>query len=110
VAAMFEDRSKGFYLVAELGGRVVGQLMVITEWSDWRNGQWWWIQSVYVAPEARRRGVFRALFAEVSARARAAAARGLRLYVGRENTGAQATYSALGMHHAKYELYELGAE
>jgi GNAT superfamily N-acetyltransferase len=110
VAAVLGDPSKGFYLVAERGGRIVGQLMITLEWSDWRNGNWWWIQSVYVAPDARRQGVFRALFEEIAARARREGARGLRLYVERENQRAQATYSALGMKYARYELYELGDE
>jgi ribosomal protein S18 acetylase RimI-like enzyme len=92
VAAVLADASKGFYLVAERGGRVLGQLMVTREWSDWRDGDWWWFQSVYVAPEARRQGVFQALYAEIVARSQAAGARGLRLYVENENRGAQATY------------------
>jgi GNAT superfamily N-acetyltransferase len=110
VAAVLADSSKGFYLVAERGGRIVGQLMVTLEWSDWRNGNWWWIQSVYVAPDARRQGVFRALYREIAARAEQEGARGLRLYVERENARARATYLDLGMKHAKYELYELGDE
>jgi GNAT superfamily N-acetyltransferase len=110
VATVLADPSKGFYLVAERDSRVVGQLMVTLEWSDWRNGNWWWIQSVYVAPDARRQGIFRALYNEIAARAEREGARGLRLYVERENRRAQATYAALGMKHAKYELYELGDE
>jgi len=110
VTAVLGDPTKGFYLVAERAGRIVGQLMVTLEWSDWRNGNWWWIQSVYVAPDFRRQGVFRALFEEIATRARREGARGLRLYVERENQRAQATYSALGMKYARYELYELGDE
>lgn len=110
VAAVLREAAKGFYLVAEREGRVVGQLMVTREWSDWRNGDWWWFQSVYVAAEARRQGVFRALYAEIVARAKAADARGLRLYVEKENRGAQATYAALGMKLARYEIFELGEE
>ena len=110
VEAVLCDRSKGFYLVAEQAGRVVGQLMVTAEWSDWRNADWWWFQSVYVAPDARRSGVFRALYAEVLARAKRAGVRGLRLYVEKENAAAQATYAALGMKEARYKLFELGEE
>jgi ribosomal protein S18 acetylase RimI-like enzyme len=107
VAAVLGDPSKGFYLIAERGGHVVGQLMVTYEWSDWRNGTFFWIQSVYVPPEARRTGVYRALYDAVNARA---AARGdvcgVRLYVERDNDIARKTYEALGMRHAVYDMYE----
>lgn len=110
VQALLADPGKGFYLVAEREGRVVGQVMVTFEWSDWRNRVWWWIQSVYVAAPARRLGVFRALYRELGVRAARAGAQGLRLYVERENHRAQATYQALGMHEARYRLYETGHE
>lgn len=110
VTQVLEDAAKGFYLVADEGSRVVGQLMVTPEWSDWRNADWWWIQSVYVAPDFRRRGVFRALYEATLERSKQAGAHGLRLYVERENLRAQSTYAALGMKHARYELYELGDE
>ena len=107
VDAVLADPRHGFYLVAATTARAVGCLMVTFEWSDWRNGQWWWLQSVYVAQEARRRGVFRALHAEVERRARATAGViGLRLYVERANATAQHTYAALGMADAGYALYE----
>ncbi len=97
------------YFVAEIAGKPVGTLMLTTEWSDWRNGLWWWIQSVYVAPEARRRGVYRALYAHVRALAEAdPGVCGLRLYVERENLAAQRTYAALGMRDAHYLIYEDG--
>lgn len=109
VAALFDEPSRGFYLVATRGDAALGCLMVTREWSDWRNGDWWWLQSVHVLPEARRSGVFRALHAEVERRARAAAGVvGLRLYVERDNRRAQATYAALGMHEAAYRVYERG--
>ena len=109
VAALFEVPSRGFYLVAMRGDVALGCLMVTREWSDWRNGDWWWLQSVHVLPHARRSGVFRALHAEVERRARAAdRVVGLRLYVERENARAQATYAALGMHEAVYRVYERG--
>lgn len=109
VAGVFADPARGFYLVAERAGRVVGGLLVTREWSDWRNGDWWWIQSVYVMPDARRSGVFRALHAEVERRARAMpGVVGLRLYVEDANINAQATYAALGMVDARYRLLEQG--
>lgn len=107
VRAMLDDPSKGTYRLAELDGRVVGQLMITLEWSDWRCGFWWWIQSVYVAPEARRRGVYRALFESVLADARARPdVRGVRLYVEHENHRAQQVYEALGMKRGRYVFYE----
>lgn len=108
VAALLADPAKGFYLLAERAGAAVGQLMVTTEWSDWRNGTFWWIQSVYVAPDARRTGVYRALYERLLAMAREdGRVCGLRLYVDRSNARAQATYRALGMDRAHYELYEV---
>ncbi|MBD8882261.1 MULTISPECIES: GNAT family N-acetyltransferase [Rhodanobacter] len=106
VRGVFEQPQRGFYLVAERDGVAVGGLMVTFEWSDWRNGDYWWIQSVYVVPEARRDGAFRALYAEVERRARAARAASLRLYVETENGRAQATYERQGMHRCHYEMYE----
>jgi ribosomal protein S18 acetylase RimI-like enzyme len=107
VRAVFDDPAKGRYFVAEAGGRVVGCLLLTTEWSDWRNGTFLWIQSVYVAPEARRRGVYRAMHAEVLRLARAAAGVcGVRLYVEAENGTAQAVYEAMGMVRTSYRLYE----
>ena len=107
VAAVFVERARGFYLIAERDGRAIGCLMVTHEWSDWRNGDWWWLQSVYVTPAARRGGVFRGLYAEVERRARiASGVVGLRLYVERENRRAQATYAALGMSETAYRINE----
>ncbi len=107
VDAVLADARHGFYLVAETDGANAGCLMVTYEWSDWRNGQWWWLQSVYVPEEFRRRGVFRALHAEAERRARGTAGViGLRLYVERENVNAQSTYARLGMHDSGYRLYE----
>ncbi len=105
--AVFADPARGFYLVAERAGHAVGCLLVTKEWSDWRDGDWWWIQSVYVVPSARRSGVFRALYAEVERRARATPrVIGLRLYVEDGNANAQATYAALGMQDAHYRLLQ----
>lgn len=109
VAAVFDDPRRGFYLVAERDGEPVGCLLITFEWSDWRNGDWWWLQSVYVVSNARRGGVFRALYAEVERRARAApGVIGLRLYVERDNARAQKTYAALGMDEELYRMFRRG--
>lgn len=107
VAAVFADRSKGEYFVATSGERVVGCLLVTPEWSDWRNGTVLWIQSVYVIPEMRGRGVYRLLYEHVQARvAESPALRGIRLYVDKRNTAAQGVYARLGMTREHYELFE----
>ena len=107
VEAVLRDAGHGFYVVADTGREVVGSLLVTYEWSDWRNGRIWWIQSVYVRSEHRRRGVYRALHEFVRARARSTGGVvGLRLYVERDNAAAQRTYAALGMHETPYLVYE----
>lgn len=106
IAGVLEQPRRGFYLVAEQVGAAVGSLLVTFEWSDWRCGDFWWIQSVYVDPAARRGGVFRALYAAVEQRATAADAVGLRLYVETENQRAQQTYEGLGMQRCHYWMYE----
>ncbi len=106
VAAVFDDTLKGFYVVAETDGAVVGSLLITYEWSDWRNATFWWIQSVYVDAAHRRLGVYTAMHRYVLERARADGC-GVRLYVERTNTRAQATYKALGMDHSHYDLYEI---
>jgi GNAT superfamily N-acetyltransferase len=98
----------GFYLIAEVEGEVAGALMITTEWSDWRNGLFWWIQSVYVRAEYRRQGVFKLLFEEVKQQARKdEEVCGLRLYVEHTNHTAQRAYSALGMEETGYRLFEI---
>ncbi|MBU6415649.1 MAG: GNAT family N-acetyltransferase [Xanthomonadaceae bacterium] len=106
--AVFDDPRRGFYLIAELDGDPAGCLLITFEWSDWRNGDWWWFQSVYVTKTARRAGVFRALYADVEHRARAAGAVGLRLYVERDNERAQQTYVSLGMEEEAYKMLRRG--
>jgi len=107
VRAILADSKHGFYLVAEVAGEVVGSLMVTTEWSDWRNGTFWWIQSVYVAPEFRRRGVFRALYEDARGRAKnEVRVCGCRLYVERDNASAQIAYTRLGLKETKYKMFE----
>ena len=108
VAAVLDNDSLGFYLVAEVEGQPAGQLMVTFEWSDWRNGLWWWIQSVYVRPEFRRRGVYSALHRRVAEEARTAdGICGIRLYVEQDNTTAQQVYKSLEMYPTRYHMYEV---
>ncbi|MFO0842470.1 MAG: GNAT family N-acetyltransferase [Gemmataceae bacterium] len=107
VAAVLGDPSRGVYFVAESGGEVVGQLAVTYEWSDWRHGWFWWIQSVYVREDARRAGVFRALYHHVADRARGRGdVIGLRLYVEADNERARQTYGQLGMAQTGYLVME----
>jgi GNAT superfamily N-acetyltransferase len=106
VEAALGDPARSLYFVAEEEGRVVGQTMVTYEWSDWRNGFLWWIQSVYVAPVAREKGVFKALHARVVEEARRAKAVGIRLYVFDENRRAQEVYRRLGMKDGRYRVLE----
>ena len=107
VQGLLSDRKKGIYFLAEIDGTVVGQLLVTYEWSDWRNGNFWWIQSVYVRKEQRMLGVFTSLLHYVDSLARAQSDTcGLRLYVDHENTRAQQTYDHLGMKRTHYDLYE----
>ncbi len=108
VVALLKDPAKGTYFVAEEKGAIIGQLLITPEWSDWRNGDFWWIQSVYVVPEFRRRGVFCALFSQVRKRAKSRRnICGLRLYVETANYRAQRTYRQLGMHSAPYKIFEM---
>ena len=108
VERVLGDPDRGRYWVAESDGVIVGQLMVTYEWSDWRNGMLWWIQSVYIDDEYRRRGVFSTLYRHVERLARADSdCCGIRLYVERSNRRAQATYKALGMVNPGYEVMEV---
>lgn len=107
VKALFNHPEYGFYLVAESEHEIIGSLMVTKEWSDWRNGLFWWIQSVYVIPEFRRQGVYRAMYKEVKKLAdQAGNISGFRLYVEKENEIAQKTYRSLGMDETHYKLFE----
>jgi GNAT superfamily N-acetyltransferase len=97
----------GRYFVACIQDRIVGQIMHTREWSDWRNGEIWWLQSVYVLSEFRQRGVFRALFAHLQSLAQASSdVIGLRLYVEEHNTRAQEAYLTLGLKRAGYAVME----
>jgi len=107
VEALLSDARHGFYVVAEADGRLVAGLMVTFEWTDWRNGLFWWIQSVYVSPDYRRRGIYRQLYDFVKHRAAAEGnVRGFRLYVEKDNARAQAVYQTLGMAETHYKMYE----
>jgi GNAT superfamily N-acetyltransferase len=107
VSAVFADAAKGFYVVAESDGKIVGGLMVTFEWSDWRNAWFWWIQSVYIRPEARGQRVYSGMYDFVKKRAAADGnVYGFRLYVETENAHAQRVYEKVGMHASRYLLYE----
>ena len=108
ITAIFDSSEKGFYLVAEVDGNLVGSLLITYEWSDWRNGNLWWIQSVYVRPAYRRQGVYRALHYYVAEGARRQGdVCGLRLYVDKDNSVAQGVYSGLQMRPTNYDMYEI---
>ena len=105
--SLFAKPEFGFYVVAQVDTQVVGSLMITYEWSDWRDGLFWWVQSVYVLPEFRRQGVFRALYEYVSNEAQNADdVSGLRLYVENENLNAQKTYRDMGMAECDYKMFE----
>ena len=108
VEAVFNDNSKGAYYVAEIDGSVVGSLLITYEWSDWRNGQVLWIQSVYILKEFRGQGIFRKLYAHVKEKVvdHGTDFRGIRLYVDKTNDDAQKVYEKLGMENQHYEMYE----
>jgi GNAT superfamily N-acetyltransferase len=108
VRAVLQDPAKGIYYVVEAEGAVVGQLMITYEWSDWRNGQIWWIQSVYVLPDFRGRGVFTALFRHIESLARSQKeVCSLRLYMHADNAAARRAYERLGMKATAYQVFEL---
>jgi GNAT superfamily N-acetyltransferase len=109
--SLLNTPSYGFFMVAELRDgeqrRLIGQLMITYEWSDWRNGVFWWIQSVYVDPAWRRRGVFRRIHEAVVSQAKAdVKVCGLRLYVEQDNHTAEAVYQRVGLKRSVYKVYE----
>jgi GNAT superfamily N-acetyltransferase len=106
VQAVFEDPSRGRYYVAEDSGEVVASLLITNEWSDWRNCNVWWFQSVFVIPSYRRQGVFRKMYQYIRSLAEEQNIAGLRLYVETKNKRAQETYEALGMSSEHYSFYE----
>lgn len=106
VSAVFENQSHGQYYIADDDGTVVASLLITYEWSDWRNCNVWWFQSVYVIPEYRRQGIFRKMYDHIKYLAEEQDIAGLRLYVETKNTRAQMTYKALGMSSEHYSFYE----
>lgn len=106
VSNLIINPARGFYRLACVDEKIVGCLMITFEWSDWRNADIWWIQSVYVTPEARRTGIFSALYEHVKTEAREAGACGLRLYAENANHRAHKTYEALGMEGGHYAVFE----
>ncbi len=107
VEAVFDDEKKGFYVVAESQGKIIGGLMVTYEWSDWRDAWFWWIQSVYILPEGRGQKIYSRLYDFVKAKARADGnVCGFRLYVEHDNKHAQKVYEKVGMEASHYLMYE----
>lgn len=107
VNAVFDDEKKGFYVVAEEDSKIIGGLMITYEWSDWRNSWFWWIQSVYILPDARGRQIYRRLYEFVKERAlEEGNVYGFRLYVETENQHAQKVYEKVGMNASRYQMYE----
>ena len=107
VRAVFKSPDNGFYLVAEIDETVVGSLLITYEWSDWRSADFWWIQSVFVDANHRRRGVYTAMHNQIIRMATESGACGVRLYVEKTNLAAQKTYARLGMSESHYDLYEI---
>jgi len=107
VQAVFDDPSRGRYFLAQSEGTVVASLMITYEWSDWRNGNVWWIQSVYVRPAFRGQRVYAGLYEHIQRLVQADdAVRGIRLYVDRRNGSAQQVYTRLGMNGEHYQVFE----
>lgn len=107
VSAVFDDPSKGKYWLAEMNGEVVGCLLTVPEWSDWRNGTVLWIHSVYVRSDVRNKGIYRELYQHLRGMVETSSdLRGLRLYVEKSNHNAQKVYETLGMSGEHYHLYE----
>ncbi len=108
VKAVFDDNSKGRYYVAEVDGNIVGSLLTTYEWSDWRNGNVLWIQSVYILKDFRARGIFKELYTYIKEKVTSNSNdfRGIRLYVDKTNEAAQKVYDKLGMENHHYEMYE----
>jgi ribosomal protein S18 acetylase RimI-like enzyme len=106
VAEVFKNPYRGQYYVAEVGGHVIGSLLIIPEWSDWRNGEVWWIHSLYVMPEHRGKGAYSGLYSYLKKIAIESKIRGIRLYVDKTNTAAQGVYRKHGMTDEHYSLFE----
>ena len=110
VKELIMDRQKGFYIVAEEEGKVAGQMMITYEWSDWRGRQIWWLQSIYVKREYRRKGIMKMLLEEAIKMAQQEGVALLRLYVHKDNKNAMEAYKKVGMKKAPYIIYEMEME
>lgn len=106
VENLFKQPQYGFYCVAESKGRIIGQLMITFEWSDWRNGLFWWIQSVYIHPDFRGKGIYKQLYEFILKESSNHDVCGIRLYVDKDNTSAKTTYLKCGMNNSHYDLFE----
>ena len=107
VTALFDNPAHGFYIVAETDTQVVACLLITTEWSDWRNGLFWWVQSVFVMPDYRRQGIYRSMYQFIKDLANQEPnVCGFRLYVEKDNLRAQETYIAQGMSQSPYHFFE----
>ena len=106
VSAAMLDESKGIYWVAKYEGRTIGSLMLTREWSDWNNEWYWWIQSVYVVPEYRKYGIYKAMYSTLKEVAKENNVSQIRLYVDKTNHPAQQVYQRLGMHESHYLMFE----
>lgn len=106
VTAAMNDDAKGIYWVAKTDGKTIGSLMLTREWSDWNNEWYWWIQSVYVVPEYRKHGVYKAMYTTLKEEGRESNVSQIRLYVDKTNHPAQKVYQRLGMHESHYLMYE----
>ena len=107
VTALMKDPEKGFYIVAETESEIRACLLITYEWSDWRNGLFWWIQSVYVEKQYRKAGLFKLMYNHIRDLIdKKQTIVGLRLYVDQENVNAQKVYESMGMSKTNYQLYE----
>lgn len=106
VWAVIKNRNLGFYLVAEGKGQVIGVVLVTMEWSDWRNKFYWWLGSVYVAPDMRGRGIFRALYSKVRQLAKEANVYSLKLYTASDNRRAHKVYNSVGMKEQGVKVFQ----
>ena len=106
VSAVIADDAKGMYLVAKVGGTAVASLMITREWSDWNNEWYWWVQSVYVVPGYRGKGIYRAMYARVRELAARDGVSQIRLYVDKMNSRARRVYERLGMQECHYIMYD----
>ena len=106
VTSAISDEGKGIYLVARAEGKAIGSMMLTREWSDWNNQWYWWIQSVYVMPEYRKKGVYKALYTTLKDMARENGISQIRLYADKSNVSAQHVYKRLGMHESHYLMFE----